>query len=173
MTSDRRPRGPALDRRKRRRVDLPKLGAQFLDGSLADLLPGHNPGLSHAEQHLPAALVQEGAHRHGRLTARSSRLLELQRLGFAGCSEGRYVLMPQDCLHASCPLLFIVSRPDYAAAPICLNREETSNWALTSSLTELSSDCHKAFASRAHTVLASSCVLFTSSISMSACSESC
>ena len=63
---------------------MPKLGAQFLNGALADLLPNDGPGLRHPEKHLTAALVQEGTHRHCRLAARSASLFELQRLGLAG-----------------------------------------------------------------------------------------
>ena len=37
---------------------------------------------------LRRSAVQEGAHRQGRLPARSGRNLELQRFGFAGGSEG-------------------------------------------------------------------------------------
>ena len=64
------------------------LGAQLLNGALADLLPHHGPGRCYAEQHLPAFLVQEGAHRHGRLSARASGTFELQRLGLAGERNG-------------------------------------------------------------------------------------
>ena len=49
-----------LDRWKRRRVDLPELGAQLLDGALADLLSDDYSIRRYAKQHLPAALVQEG-----------------------------------------------------------------------------------------------------------------
>ena len=54
---------------------------------LADLLSSHGSGLHHTEQHLLAALIQEGSHRPDRLPARPGSLRELQRLGFAGYGQ--------------------------------------------------------------------------------------
>ena len=76
-----------LDRRKRWRVDLPKLGAQLFYGALADLLAHHSPVRRDTEQHLPAALVQEGTDGHSGLSARAGSLLELQRLRLPGCGR--------------------------------------------------------------------------------------
>ena len=78
--------GNSLDRRERRRVDLPKLGAQLSDGALADLLARHSSVWRDTEQHQPAALVQEGTDCHGRLSARPGSGFELQRFRLAGCS---------------------------------------------------------------------------------------
>ena len=72
-----------LDRRKCRRVDPLDFGAHFLNRPLANLLAGHLSRRRDTEQHVPAALVEHGAHGLGRLAACTRRVLELQRLGFS------------------------------------------------------------------------------------------
>ena len=48
--------------------------------SLVHLLPDHISFRRDTEQHLPAAMIEHGAHRLGRLAARSRCALELERL---------------------------------------------------------------------------------------------
>ena len=69
-------------------------GTRLLDSALVDLLPSHDAGLRHPEQHLPTALIQESAHRYSCLPARPGRLFELQRFEFAVCDK--------DCIGGRC-----------------------------------------------------------------------
>ena len=67
----------SFNRRKAGWVDSSNLGAHFFNGPFAHLLAGHITIRCDSEQHMPALLIEHGAHGHRRLPARARRALEL------------------------------------------------------------------------------------------------
>ena len=65
-------------------------------------------GRRNAKEHLPAPLVQEGAQRPCSFPPRPGGLLELQRLGLAGCHKGCDLLWRHDVD----PMMFTYVRPE-------------------------------------------------------------